>query len=295
MANCLVSFGANLGHAAATIRAAYATLQQQLSATSSELSRLFKTPPVGGPSGQPPFVNAVAAFNTLASPWEVWKIIRGIEHDFGRERNVRWEARKLDVDILLYADQKIWTPQLKIPHPRMCMRRFILAPAVDCAADYVDPVSGLTIAQLHQRVRSQPGSLCVYTRRPQDDLVLLEEAARVTGAQISVQEQSALSGTNRSVHLHDLNKGLGAAVQNLAVFVEHQPMREGAAWEDLYRPLAAQLGLCDSSAPANQRTANWNLSGPRYLLVSEDRQWITHELIAALEAMDCPVEPLSDT
>jgi hypothetical protein len=64
----------------------------------------------------------------------------------------------------------------------------------------------------------------------------------------------------------------------------------GAAWEDVHRPLATWLGLC-SPSPGNSANP-WPLAGPRYLLASDDLAWTEHEIVAAMEAMDCPVEAL---
>ncbi len=144
MARCLISFGANLGVPAITIGQAAQQIQQLLGQRlqSFQLSRLVRTPAVGGPAGQPPFVNAVAALDvTECSAWDVWHIVREVEHALGRVRQERWEARRIDLDVLMFDDQRVWTPQFKLPHPRMVMRRFILQPAMDVAAEWIEPVS----------------------------------------------------------------------------------------------------------------------------------------------------------
>lgn len=194
MARCLISFGANIGDAWSTIQSAAARVRELLcsdavslisEATESafRLSRCFRTPPVGGPAGQPPFINAVAAVSTAASIWDVWHCIRTVEKEFGRERNLRWEARRIDLDILLYDDLRIWTPHLKVPHPRLCMRRFILLPAVDVASDWLDPVSGWTIGQLADNLRTGAGNFVLLGKAESNPESLLAEVARRTGAE----------------------------------------------------------------------------------------------------------------
>ena len=194
MARCLISFGANIGDAWSTIQSAAASVRALLcpdavspiseaSESAFRLSRCFRTPPVGGPAGQPPFINAVAAVSTSASIWDVWHCIRTVEKEFGRERNLRWEARRIDLDILLYDDLRIWTPHLKVPHPRLCMRRFILLPAVDVASDWLDPVSGWTIGQLADNLRTGAGNFVLLADAESNPESLLAEVARRTGAE----------------------------------------------------------------------------------------------------------------
>jgi 2-amino-4-hydroxy-6-hydroxymethyldihydropteridine diphosphokinase len=310
MARCLISFGANMGDPWATIQSAAARLQEELctdrySGSSSEvvsfhLSRCFRTPPVGGPTGQPPFINAVAAINTLASPWEVWHCIRNVEKEFGRERNLRWEARRIDLDILLYDEVRIWTPHLKIPHPRMCMRRFILLPAVDVAQDWSDPVSGWTIGQLADNVRRGPSNFLLVGDPSSNPESLLAEVARRTAAQwqSSADKTSRSSSTDNTRWVSARTTLPGQLVNTnfdelriesqskLLIVLAPRVPKTDVAWEDFHLPLAGRMGLrsdTDTVAIA---------PGPRYLLAIDDPDWAIQELIAALEAMDCPIEPL---
>ena len=311
MPRCLVSFGANIGNALETIREASSALQHELTKTLSQypretkyqLSRYFRTPPVGGPVGQPPFVNAVAAFETQLSVWEVWEIIRKLEHQFGRERNRRWEARKLDLDILLFDDQRVWTPQLKVPHPRMCMRRFILLPACDVAADWIDPVSQIPLGKLTSDLQTRPASLVVFSEHESATKpLLIEVGLRARANWIPLEDRQATTSSHgrwlgissynfdatRFVSEHRL-----AASANLAVFLvgareseaKAKRPRQDGAWEDRYRQIAEQLRL----TPASEQELEFD--GPRYLLDASDPQWAVHELVAAFDAMDCPVEP----
>jgi 2-amino-4-hydroxy-6-hydroxymethyldihydropteridine diphosphokinase len=310
MARCLISFGANIGDAWGTIQAAASRLQEQLCAAVNsaheeanpfQLSRCFRTPPVGGPMGQPPFINAVAAIYTAASPWDVWHCIRNVEKEFGRERNLRWEARRIDLDILLYDDVRIWTPHLKIPHPRMCMRRFILLPAVDVARDWLDPVSGWTVGQLAENVRSGPSNFVLLGDETGKAESLLAEVARRTGARwrsgktSPVATEHLTSGrwvatqTTSAAHLgttkfEDICSAFTAC--KLVIALAPQVPSTDVAWEDYHHQLACKFGMV-----ANEGVVKFGL-GPRYLLASHDPDWAIQELTAALEAMDCPIEAL---
>lgn len=287
MSRCLVSFGANLGDPLETIQKAAEFLQLQIGCppTSFRLSNFYRTPPVGGPSGQPPFVNAVAAIETSKNAWELWEAVRNTESEFGRSRNQRWEARKIDLDILLFDSLRIWTPQLKIPHPRMCMRRFILTPAAEVAADWNDPVTDWSIGRLAANLQGGQGNLVFVT---QDEFLganVLEDAARKAMAQWRKWPliPEATPERNRWVSLVAAGQFHQPPQARLTVFASSK-QSEGAAWEDRDRQLARDLGL-DAGGSTMHR-----LDGPRYLLPIDDLDWAAHELVAALDAMDCPVE-----
>ncbi len=331
MPRCLISFGANLGNARVSIEQAAEQLQKKLTTGLErfQLSPLFNTPPVGGPTGQPPFLNAVAAFETDSSAWEVWHAIRQVEQLLGRERFQRWEARRIDLDILLYDDFRIWTPQLKIPHPRMCMRRFILEPATRIAGDWIDPVSGRSIDQLASSLRQRKGSFVLCASPHLRPNLLLEEVARQAMAEwltldIQPAEQMPEKPLARWVALSpQMSHGLSPELSRRATALDHaalglsetkhqqlelptlanepQPKlviffveaqaTSGAQWEDIHRTLAIQLKLSDTQH-AEHAPRLWDSALPRYLLATDDRQWAVHEMVAALEAMDCPIEQL---
>ena len=130
-------------------------------------SRMFRTPAFPAGSG-PDFVNAAACFETTLSPQEVLAALHRVEKRLGRTRDTRWEARILDLDWLAYddlilpdretyqtwatlppAEQMAQAPdRLILPHPRLSERAFVLVPLLDVAADWVHPVSGLTIREM---------------------------------------------------------------------------------------------------------------------------------------------------
>lgn len=310
MPRCLISLGANLGDPLQTIRAATGLLRQRLRAVESggdgsfQCSRPFRTPPVGGPAGQPPFVNAVAAVDTPLSLHQVWQAIRAVEQELGRERDRRWEARQIDLDILLYEQARIWTPQLKVPHPRMCMRRFILIPALDVATDWIDPVTGRSIGQLAEPLQSGPGSLCLVASDTVVAQAWLREVSELAAAQLVPSGQRPSAGGSRWVSLESTTESerrlrappptADAPRPKLMVFLAESSKDDSTAWENQHLHLAQQLGLLGNPSP-NHGSSDCDLPtwvGPRYLLPSHDGQWAIHEMVSALEAMDCPIEPI---
>lgn len=130
-------------------------------------SRFYRTEPVGGPP-QPWFVNAVAAVRFSGGPFDLLRACRSIEALHERRRLVPMGPRTLDVDILLFGDGVVATPELTLPHPRLAERRFVLVPMVEIAPDVRDPSSGLTMRELLERCAD--ASLVV----PLPDLVAAE-------------------------------------------------------------------------------------------------------------------------
>jgi 2-amino-4-hydroxy-6-hydroxymethyldihydropteridine diphosphokinase len=148
MSFCLVALGSNLGDRAALIESALARLGSEPGIRALILSSLHETQPVGGASGQQPFLNAVAAFDADLSPLALLALLQRIEHELGRQRSERWGARTIDLDLLLYGDQEIDTPELIVPHPRMAFRRFVVQPAAEVAPQLVHPTIGWSMTRL---------------------------------------------------------------------------------------------------------------------------------------------------
>ncbi len=158
---CLISFGSNLGDRDRLI--AEAAQQIASSGVTAELrtSRLFETPPIGGPHGQEPFLNAVAAFDTEASAREILELLQQVEQQLGRQRRRRWDARSIDLDVVLHGELVGGGTGLIVPHPRYTAREFVLEPACDVAPHYRDPRFGWTLQQLARHLRHGVPSLAL--------------------------------------------------------------------------------------------------------------------------------------
>ena len=129
-----LGLGANLGDRRAALRRAVSALPDLVA-----VSRLYETEPVGGPPGQPPYLNLVVELDTGRSPRQLLELARALEGDAARERTVRHGPRTLDVDVLLVGDLVVDEEDLVVPHPRMWQRRFVLAPLADLAPELVAP------------------------------------------------------------------------------------------------------------------------------------------------------------
>jgi len=146
-----IALGSNLGDSQVILESAIRSLEQTPGITVQARSSWYKTAPVGGPS-QPDYLNGCALLEVQLSPQKLLETLLGIEQDFGRVRQERWGARTLDLDVLLFDDLILETPDLQIPHPRMTQRAFVLVPLAEIAPDWVEPVSGVRISQLVQRL-----------------------------------------------------------------------------------------------------------------------------------------------
>jgi 2-amino-4-hydroxy-6-hydroxymethyldihydropteridine diphosphokinase len=107
-------------------------------------SSVYKTAPVGGPPGQPPFLNQVIAVETELDARGLWERCQAVEHALGRARahEERWGPRTIDVDLLLYGEDEIDDEDLVVPHPRMHERGFVLVPLAEIAPDARVPGKG---------------------------------------------------------------------------------------------------------------------------------------------------------
>ncbi len=150
-----IAIGANLGDPVATFTAVRPRLVAELRAWAAAPLQLgwsprFRTQPVGGPPGQPPYLNAVLLARLAAAPvpavcWPdplalLERLLR-LEAAFGRERRERWGPRRLDLDLLWCGPFTCRTPELELPHPRLGERAFVLAPLAA-----IDPDLSLPLA-----------------------------------------------------------------------------------------------------------------------------------------------------
>lgn len=138
-----IGLGANLGDAAATLRAVLGELAVDPDISGLQASSLYRTA-AWGRVDQPDFINACACFSTGLSATALLQKLQGLELAHGRQRlpGGHWGPRTLDLDLLLYAEQVIDLPQLQVPHPWMHQRAFVLVPLAQVAAQWLIPGHG---------------------------------------------------------------------------------------------------------------------------------------------------------
>ncbi|MFN7736323.1 MAG: 2-amino-4-hydroxy-6-hydroxymethyldihydropteridine diphosphokinase [Pirellula sp.] len=284
MPRSLISLGANLGNVHETMLSASRLLRDEFTSEALIFSPLYKTPAVGGPSGQSDFLNAVVSIESDLSCWQVWDAIKRIENELGRQRLHRWEARRIDIDLILHHGQRIWTPHLKVPHPRMCMRTFVLTPALSIVPDEIDPVTQSTIRDLTANL---------YNPTP-DPIVVICNSKTLAH---KIREGLGLNELPKDIEHHASSSRFTVLSCNSPAefgIIEHHgtsslkivcvetPDPESVQWEDYSYPWAHAMGLTPKP-PSN------DLKGPRYLLPANDLPWALHEIHAAANALSCPV------
>ena len=115
------------------------------------------------PGADKAYLNAAIRVLTTFSAEQLHQQLIEIETKLGRQRLERWGSRTIDLDLLLFGDQKISSPKLTVPHPRMSFRQFVLRPALEIASDMVHPQSGMTISQLLDHMESAESLICLAT------------------------------------------------------------------------------------------------------------------------------------
>lgn len=155
MTLCYIGIGSNLNHPLQQITRALSSLAQVPGLRLLRRSPWYISKALG-PGEQPDYLNGVIELESTLDPAALLHCLQLIEAEQGRERSIRWGPRSLDLDILLYGDQRIDTPELQIPHPRMAERSFVLAPLATLNPQHPLPVPGAgksaTIAALLARL-----------------------------------------------------------------------------------------------------------------------------------------------
>lgn len=140
-----IGLGSNLSQPTEQIKAALNALSQLPASQSLRCAPWYSSKAIG-PGDQPDYINTVASLETTLTPAALLVHLQLIENQHGRQRNIRWGARTLDLDILLYGNEIISTDTLEIPHPEMTQRGFVLQPLSDLAPKLTLPM-GITVSE----------------------------------------------------------------------------------------------------------------------------------------------------
>ena len=141
MVTCYIGLGSNLGKREENIKSALAYIESMRKARVINLSRFYETEPQGGPADSPRFINAVAKIRTELSPVKLFRELKILEARLGRKDTKRFGPRIIDLDILFYANKRINLPFLKIPHPNLRERDFVLKPLKEVAPAIIRSLS----------------------------------------------------------------------------------------------------------------------------------------------------------
>lgn len=132
MAICYLGIGSNLGNRRKNIMSAIQKIGSLKATKVLKASKIIETRPVGGPAGQGKFLNAVLKIQTGLTPLKLLSNLKKIEESLGRSRYaLRNSPRTIDIDILFYSDKIINDKKLKVPHPRLLKRGFVITPLME--------------------------------------------------------------------------------------------------------------------------------------------------------------------
>ena len=314
---CLISFGSNLGTRETIIAEAARLIATSELAGEFSTSRLFETPPIGGPGGQEPFLNAIAAIETDASANQVLALLQKTETELGRRRRRRWDARSIDLDVVLHGSLVGGGSDLTVPHPRYTARQFVLKPACDVAAHFRDPRFNWTLEQLAQHLAAGVPSLALeggdqqtrelLCRRLSDEFGIRTFAGQPMGEPMTVVANAPAPRTepahrvaapvlppSNEPWISSFVPSLPAAPK--ATAMASQPA-DSVSWSA--DPAPRLIARMQRATPATRWPAphqiwpkcGWNW--PEYRLEIDDLDWAVRELASALDSMACPVEPIT--
>ncbi len=161
MSRAALALGSNLGDRAGLLQGAVDALLAVPGIAAVAVSPVYATEPVGGPAGQPEYLNAVLVVDTDLAPLDLLRRCHDVEQAAGRERSVRWGARTLDVDLLAVGATTWSDADLQLPHPRAHERGFVLVPWADVDPGFVLPghgrIADLAAAADRTGLRPEPG------------------------------------------------------------------------------------------------------------------------------------------
>ena len=279
MHQALIALGANIGNKEANVLRAVDMLDQLPKLQVEKVSKIHVTAPIGGPENQDMFANAAILVNSELKAPEVVEKLLEIEVEFGRHRDIRWQARELDLDLLLYGDEVLTETDYIIPHPRMSFRRFVLEPAAEVAPEMRHPIANLTISDLLNRINQPLNLIGICSQNPDSD----RELARIIEKKTS----------NRSIPFDQLDQFYdniqGAEVDS------GEKSQVTVCWNyqktDSFLPkLLVGMVECGEQSPDQlQEFAKKNLfpdfNGPYLILNVNDLNSGCTELVAAIQAM----------
>jgi 2-amino-4-hydroxy-6-hydroxymethyldihydropteridine diphosphokinase len=148
---CYIGIGSNLGNALKNCQHAVESLSLTAGMEVTRVSPFYKTEPVGV-ENQNMFINAVVEIKTVLPARNLFQALQKIEKDMGREREVKGGPRIIDLDLLFYGQEVIQDSDLRVPHPEIHRRRFVLEPICEIASYFIHPDFGVSMRGLKDRL-----------------------------------------------------------------------------------------------------------------------------------------------
>ncbi|SHF29047.1 2-amino-4-hydroxy-6-hydroxymethyldihydropteridine diphosphokinase [Caloramator proteoclasticus] len=153
MNRVFIAFGSNIGDRYETIKRAFELIEENEMKIIKK-SSIYETEPYGYKQ-QPPFINGVILVETELSCRDVLQRLLKIEKQLGRERIIRWGPRTIDLDIIFYNNEVYNEEDLKVPHPDMHNREFVLKPLCDIEPDFVHPLLNKSVKEMYMMLKNR--------------------------------------------------------------------------------------------------------------------------------------------
>jgi 2-amino-4-hydroxy-6-hydroxymethyldihydropteridine diphosphokinase len=163
MEKLVLIIGGNLGNRLLLISKTVELLNQ-IFGPLQKASSIYESSPWGGNSSGN-YLNQVLIYATDLSPEYILEHIQKIEKSLGRQRDLKWGNRTMDIDILYYGEKKISTNHLQIPHPYLAERKFVLVPLKEVLSDFIHPVIKKTTDQLNEECMDK-SEVTLYQKSP---------------------------------------------------------------------------------------------------------------------------------
>lgn len=277
MTTCLVALGSNLGDRASLLERAVNLLRSHPQIDDITTSRWRETAPVGNPDASGAFLNGALRLDTSLSATELLAVLLQTEDALGRKRDVRWGARTIDLDLLLYGEAIIESPRLKVPHPWLAVRRFVLEPAVEVAPQLVHPQIGWTMEQLLAHLTTAP------------DCVALAAAPPCRLPEIVAGIETHSGWKRRPADAGDRRTGRPEIDEHTIYLSRSDGCGTDAPPLKLILLLESPRTVSSSRTAVAARLHRWATRpgrGPFLVLAAEPRDRAVAEVLAALESMD---------
>ncbi|MEM6471970.1 MAG: 2-amino-4-hydroxy-6-hydroxymethyldihydropteridine diphosphokinase [Planctomycetota bacterium] len=298
ISQCVISFGSNLGDRRELVSEAAREISKRidlLDESGLQTSRLFETPPIGGPGGQEPFLNAVGVFQTTAPARKILEALQEIENYLGRQRRMRWDARSIDLDVVLHGNLVGGATGLVVPHPRYTARQFVLRPACDVASDLRDPRFGWTLGELSTFLSADVPSLALVAGRSEIREELCYRLQSEHGIRFVTESDQQAAGDCSESFEADSTPWIAAAFDRRKL---RQRFDERAKFPARFKGCprllvrVQQTKLSAWPAPHQMWPGGWDW--PEYRLEIDEMNWAVSELASALQSMQCEALPVSN-
>lgn len=154
MAIAYLGLGSNIGDREESLRQALKKISEVPGITVIRISSRYETKPYGK-TDQPDFINMAVELETNLTPLDLLEVVLGIEHELGRVRKETWGPRSIDIDVLLYEDLELDLTDLKVPHPEMHLRSFVIDPMSEIAPKREHPTLKMTIEEIKNKLDNE--------------------------------------------------------------------------------------------------------------------------------------------